>query len=110
MVQSTKYVTWSPQRLDHFISLLIRFFTSDSGFCILGTPMGFRSFVELFVVEVFYNVSISRYFVEYVEFDICTIDMLESYLVRNLLVVLLITYLIVRPLFLFFRVSSTSLL
>ncbi len=50
-VQSTKCVTWSPQGLNNFISLPPSFLPPNPGFHILGTPMGFISFVELFVVK-----------------------------------------------------------
>jgi hypothetical protein len=46
-----KYVVWSSQGLDHSISLPSNFLTPNFGFCILGTPMGSRSFVESFVVK-----------------------------------------------------------
>jgi len=39
--------------LDHSISLPPNLFTLDLGFRILGTPLGFKSFIELFVDEVF---------------------------------------------------------
>jgi hypothetical protein len=48
-----KCVAWSPQGLDHSISLPLGFFTLNSGFHILGAPMGSRSFVESFVAEAF---------------------------------------------------------
>jgi hypothetical protein len=48
-VYLAKCVTWSPRGLDNFISLPLGFFTPNSGFGILGTSMGFRSFVELFM-------------------------------------------------------------
>ncbi len=44
-----KCVTWSPYGLDHFISLLLSFLIPNLGFCILGTLVGSRSFVELFI-------------------------------------------------------------
>jgi hypothetical protein len=50
-----KCVVWSPQGLDHFISLVLGFVTLDLTFCILGTLMGSKSFVELFVVEVLHE-------------------------------------------------------
>jgi hypothetical protein len=37
--------------LDHFISLPFGFLTVDLGFHILGTPVGSKSFVELFVAK-----------------------------------------------------------
>jgi len=46
-----KCIVWSPQRLDHSISLLFGFFTFNLGFCILGALMGSTSFVESFVVK-----------------------------------------------------------
>jgi len=48
-----KCVIWSPYRLDHSISLPPNLFTLDLGFHILGTPLGFKSFIELFMDEVF---------------------------------------------------------
>ncbi len=54
-MQPTKCVVWSPQGLDHSTSLSPRFFTLDSGFHILGAPMGSTSFVESFVANVLHE-------------------------------------------------------
>jgi hypothetical protein len=51
LVQLTKCVVWSPQGLDHFISLLLGFFTLNLGFCILGALVGSKSFIESFMLE-----------------------------------------------------------
>jgi hypothetical protein len=37
--------------LDHYVSLPLDFLTSNSSFHILGSLMGFTSFVELFMVK-----------------------------------------------------------
>jgi hypothetical protein len=50
-VQLAKCVVWSPQGLDHSISLPFGFFTLTLDFCILGALVGSTSFVESFVVE-----------------------------------------------------------
>jgi hypothetical protein len=50
-MQPTKCVAWSPQRLDHYISLPLNFLILNLGFCILGALVGSTSFVESFVVE-----------------------------------------------------------
>ncbi len=54
-MQPTKCVVWSPQRLDHSISLPFGFFTLDLGFHILGGLVGSTSFVESFVTKVFHE-------------------------------------------------------
>ncbi len=54
-VQPMKCVTWFPRGLDHFISLPPNFLTPNLGFCILGTPMGSRSFVESFMAKAFHE-------------------------------------------------------
>ncbi len=41
--------------LDHFISFLLNFLIPDLDFCILGALMGFRSFIESFIVKVFHE-------------------------------------------------------
>jgi hypothetical protein len=50
-----KCVAWSPQKLDHFISLPSSFLILDLGLCILGALMRCRSFVESFVVKAFHE-------------------------------------------------------
>ncbi len=50
-----KCVTWFSQGLDCYISLLLDFFTPNLGFCILGTLVGSKSFVESFVVKAFHE-------------------------------------------------------
>jgi hypothetical protein len=50
-MQPSKCVLWSPHRLDQFISFPPSFLTSNSSFCILGTFVGFGSFIKLFVAE-----------------------------------------------------------
>jgi hypothetical protein len=44
-----KWVAWSPQGLNHSISLPPNCLLPNLGFHILGTPMAFRSFFEPFV-------------------------------------------------------------
>jgi hypothetical protein len=41
--------------LDHYISLHLGFFILDLGLCILGALVGFKSFIELFVVVAFHE-------------------------------------------------------
>jgi hypothetical protein len=48
-VQLVKCVAWSPQGLNHSISLPPDFLIPNLGFHVLGTPMGSRSFVEPFM-------------------------------------------------------------
>jgi hypothetical protein len=50
-----KWVAWSPQGLNHFISLPFNCLIPNSSFHILGTPMAFSSFVESFVDKVLYE-------------------------------------------------------
>ncbi len=52
LVQPTKCVAWSPQRLNQFISFPLGFFTPKSGIRILGALRGFLPFVESFVSKV----------------------------------------------------------
>ncbi len=54
-MQPTKCVVCYPQGLDHSISFLPSFLILDLGFRIFDILMGFRSFVELFVIEVFHE-------------------------------------------------------
>ncbi len=54
-VQPTNCVAWSPQKLDHYISLPPNFFTFNSSFHIWGTLMGSTSFVESFVAKVLHE-------------------------------------------------------
>ncbi len=54
-MQPTKCVVCSSQGLDHFISLPPNFLIPNSSFRILDTLVGFRSFVELFVVKTFHE-------------------------------------------------------
>jgi len=54
-MQPTKCVAWSPQMLDHFISLPHGFLTPNLNFRILGTLMKSISFVESFVVKALYG-------------------------------------------------------
>jgi hypothetical protein len=48
----TKCVVWSPQGLDHYVSLPLGFFTPTSSFHILGALVGSKSIIELFLLEV----------------------------------------------------------
>jgi hypothetical protein len=50
-MQPTKCVIWSPHGLDHSISLRPGFFILDFDFRILGGLVGFRSFIESFVIK-----------------------------------------------------------
>ncbi len=50
-MQSLKCVAWFPQRLDHSISLPPNFLIPNLNFHILGTLVGSKSFVELFVTK-----------------------------------------------------------
>jgi hypothetical protein len=54
-VHLVKCVTWSPQGLNHSISLPPNFLTFNLGFHILGAPMGSTSFVKSFVAKVFHE-------------------------------------------------------
>jgi hypothetical protein len=54
-MQVAKCVAYSPQGLDHFISLLLDFLIPNLGFHILGTSVGSTSFVELFVTKVLHE-------------------------------------------------------
>lgn len=54
-MQPTKCATWSPRGLDRFKSFLPKFFTPNLGFHTLGTLVGFKPFVDLFVVEAFHE-------------------------------------------------------
>ncbi len=125
-VQPMKCVVCSPQGLDHSISLPFNFLIPNLSFHILDAPMGFRSFVELFVAEAFHEDLGTMYsllmlvnphviFVMFslcyaqrldyllrivfsfhgilqhnIEFNTCTIIMLEKLLDVDLLVVLLV--------------------
>jgi hypothetical protein len=55
LVQLVKCVVWSPEGLDHSISLPFNFLTLKLGFCILGPPVGSTSFVESFATKVFHE-------------------------------------------------------
>jgi hypothetical protein len=50
-----KCVVWYPQGVGLFYIIFSLFLTLDLSFHILGALMGFRSFVESFVIEAFHD-------------------------------------------------------
>jgi hypothetical protein len=55
LMQLSKCVAWFPHAINHFILVPFGFLTLDLGFRILGALMGFRSFIESFMVEAFHE-------------------------------------------------------